>query len=195
MRGDKYKMETREYISWVLVALLAIVAVVLASTANWEETPVCDVCVCEGASESFCADFIEDCPVVEPVVCPEVNETLCVDFVETVEEDLAEEDAARETARDEIEAEMSDDDFVEDVFDFLVNDLGLDVNDEDDVSLEDADGFEWSYDWSDTEDGEGEVTVEFKAYYTEDGDDDDEKLECLFVLEDFEIDGYTLSEH
>lgn len=184
-------METREIFAWSFAAIAAIVAVCLLGFANWEETPVCEqtVCVCEEASESFCADYIVECPIVEE--CPVVEEVVCP----VIEEELDEENTARETARDEVVSEMDDEDFVEDVFDFLVNDLGLNVNDEDDVSLEDVEGFEWSYDWSDVEDGEGEVTVEFKAYYVEDGDEDDEKLEGIFVLDDFEVESYTIIEH
>ncbi|QDP57891.1 MAG: hypothetical protein Unbinned1693contig1002_35 [Prokaryotic dsDNA virus sp.] len=179
----------------VLAVVFALAFLCVGAHDVWEQPEVVTETVeveVEVPAECEVCPEVEECPVVE---CPEVNETLCVDFVDAVEDDLVEENDARNEARDEIESEMDDNDFVEDVFDFLVNDLGLDVNDEDDVSLENVAGFEWDYDWSDVEDGDGEVVVEFKAYYIEDGDEDDEKLECLFVLDEFEVDSYTISEH
>ena len=176
----------------VLAIVFALAFLAVGAHDIWEQPEVETVTVTVTETVEVPAEC-EVCPEVEE--CPEVNESLCSDFADTVEDDLVEENDARVLAREEVLSDMDDNDFLEAVYDFLVNDLGLDVNDEDDVSLESEEGFDWDYDWSDIEDGEGEVVVEFKAYYIEDGDEDDEKLECLFVLDDFEVDSYTLSEH
>jgi len=158
------------------------VEVVVTEEMCTEFIPVVEIIVCPEVDELLCAEYIVECPVVEE--CPVYGE----EFVSTYD--------AESLAEEVVLAELEDEDLLEDVWVYMVDIMGLDIDDMDEIvilEVRDSD-----VDLSDEDDGEGEVLLELKVGYILDGDDDDdhtERVDVTFELDDFEVDSYTIEEH
>jgi hypothetical protein len=131
-------------------------------------------------------EVIKEVEVVAPIVIEGENYTK-----EDVQELLSETDREK-LVLELFDEEIKDDDFLEDLHEYLL-DEGYDIEDQDDLEIVSSDDYDLDWDAGDgREDGEGEVNVELKVSYLEDGDDDDHtvRVDVTFELDDEDLEEF-----
>jgi len=144
---------------------------------DWVEAPevkeVASVCPVVTITEEA------ECPVCE--TC-EVCKVYDSEFVSDWEQDGVVEALAEE--------EMADEDFKEDLVEWMNTEYSFNIEDVDDLEFNVED---FDVEWSDREDGEALVTVELKTSYILDGDEDEnhtKRVVAKFYLEDEDLEEF-----
>lgn len=182
-------------LAWIagVLALLLIVSLAFNAFAAPEV-------VLEEVTESSCAEFIPEavicpevivCPViedvveVEPVVCPVYSEEFVVDYAQDLVVSELFDDA------------ITDNDFAEDLLDWMETEYAFGIEDVDDMVIEYNKNYE--VDWTEREDGEATVEATLKVYYEISGEDEEfERVDVSFELDDEdleEFDSYEFADY
>jgi hypothetical protein len=167
---------------WLAVSVVLALAVLAVALHDVAESP-------EIVTEyqTVVVHDTPDCPVqetcavcevcAEPVVCPVYSDEFVSDYAQDLEVKALFDDA------------IAEDDFAEDLMDWMNINFGLDIEDIDDMSIEYNKNYELS--WDDREEGEAVVSATLKVYYEVSGEDEEfERLDVEFVLDDEDLEEF-----
>lgn len=181
------KKTQSNWLAWVA----GILAVLLVLSLGMQLTAEPEV-VTETVTEYV--EVAAECPVVEEVVCevcaePVVCPVYSEEFVADYDQDLV--------VRDLFDDAITDNDFADDLLDWMETEYAYGIEDVDDMVIEYNKNYE--VDWTEREDGKATVEATLKIYYEISGEDEEfERVDVTFTLDDEdleEFDSYEFADY